>query len=299
MLRREKQQVEVVPDGRPETRPETLDERRERQARAFERALTTPSTFASRKAQAVEAQGPQLVSMGTCERTHGVDTRGNVGLMTVEPFFEPARPARRWYRAVPHGQLQPMFDETTGSEVATALPSMRTRLEGAFPPSEPDLPHGRSEPIYTERPWSFGPFRTGAARQRGAGNGLAWPNLLRSRSAVELSLHPERRRAREGRPDRDPRTRRAADARAYEVPSYPMTGPAVGRGVAPPIRGGQALRRTDRRSLPRSEPERDDRPTNWPDGAGKRTQPSSPRWPGEPWPTGPLVVRGSDPMLSS
>ncbi len=107
----------------------------------LERRLNTPSTFASRQASAIPPRRV-LVSMGTCERTFATNTRGDVAVGVFELYFEKERPSRRWYRMIPHGDLQPMFDDSTVAERTTPLGefSASRRPDGAYNPSPPDPP---------------------------------------------------------------------------------------------------------------------------------------------------------------
>ena len=111
-----------------------------------------PSTFGSRSAASGKPAGPELVYMGTEERTVTNYRRGGpdeMELVDVALYFERRHPARRWYRFLPHGVLEPMFDDTKRDPEPTRLPAMnrKLRMPGSFDPVPADYSDPPPRPV--------------------------------------------------------------------------------------------------------------------------------------------------------
>ncbi len=111
-------------------------------ARALERKLNTPSTFADRRREAQAVPPRELVSMGTTEQviTQGMNSPEH-SVVEVELFFDRRHPTQTFFRTAT-GVLQAAF-EIGGKEddVVTHRPiAVRPRLAGAHEPSPPDPP---------------------------------------------------------------------------------------------------------------------------------------------------------------
>ena len=144
MFKREPSVGQPAPVDEVEPPPPAMTraELNERRARALERKLTTPSTFATRRAAQPEEPGRQLVFMGTSERvlTTGMhDARHSV--VQVELYYDKEHPARVYFRT-PGGVLQSVGEISGKEDDVTPLGyiSRQTRLPGAFEPSPADPP---------------------------------------------------------------------------------------------------------------------------------------------------------------